>query len=114
MTANYVFYKETFIILNPSCLKVVTFWSQKSRPLKSPKAGSAIHCFASPGSSGTGSAAVAVAAAQAVSTTLQMNRRGGGTLKAPYVTALGNAPYNIWCCHAVYALEVKEIFAVVK
>ena len=44
------------------------------------------------GSVGAGSAAVAVAAAQAVSTTLQMQpgrRTGGGALKPPYASALG-------------------------
>ena len=44
-----------------------------------------------PGSVGAGSAAVAVAAVQAVNTTLQMQsgRRGSGALKPPYAAALG-------------------------
>ena len=47
-----------------------------------------------PGSVGPGSAAVAVAAHQAVTTTLQMQsgRRGSGALKPPYAAALGEFP----------------------
>lgn len=46
------------------------------------------------GSVGPGSAAVAVAAQQAVTTTLQMQsgRRGSGALKLPYAAALGEFP----------------------
>lgn len=49
-----------------------------------------------PGSVGPGSAAVAVAAHQAVTTTLQMQsgRRGSGALKPPYAAALGEFPWN--------------------
>ena len=49
-----------------------------------------------PGSVGPGSAAVAVAAHQAVTTTLQMQsaRRGSGALKPPYVAALGELPWK--------------------
>jgi len=48
------------------------------------------------GSVGPGSAAVAVAAHQAVTTTLQMQsgRRGSGALKPPYAAALGELSWN--------------------
>lgn len=49
-----------------------------------------------PGSVGPGSAAVAVAAHQAVTTTLgmQSGRRGSGALKPPYAEALGELIWN--------------------
>lgn len=49
-----------------------------------------------PGSVGPGSAAVAVAAHQAVTTTLgmQSGRRGSGALKPPYAAALGELIWN--------------------
>lgn len=49
-----------------------------------------------PGSVGPGSAAVAVAAHQAVTTTLgmQSGRRGSGALKPPYAAALGELTWN--------------------
>ena len=69
-----------------------------------------------PGSVGPGSAAVAVAAHQAVTTTLQMQsgRRGSGALKPPYAAALGKLPRN-WSNRRIVtsvlvALEFQTLF----